>query len=252
MTISASFSFEVQEKDSESWFDILEEEVLPKRFVSGKNVGAWFHFTQAIIAQTLEQMIRDAFILKNLKYNTNADEAILGHEGRTSGFLRYFAETNDTYKGRILTKWSAIQDYGTETGLLTELTAANYPNSFIDFDLAGTDIAVSGVKGGPENDIPPYPPTSEHLSQFNLNIIVTGSAPNGTGSLSNLLNDEELSDIRVIVKKLKPTQWVCREIVLVAGSETFWGQDGLDWNDPNFFWLAASASNTVERHRASY
>jgi hypothetical protein len=247
MSTEPSFKFEIAEEDTSFWYDYFNG-FLPKRMVEGENASAWFHFLYSSMAQTMEQYIRDSLFVQNIKYMDNPDVGILGTLGNQVGLFQYINESADEYKIRIVDQWATGQTKGTEDRLLSELTNAGYVSSSILFDLAGSDQVIPAVGGGSDYDIQPYPPSSQHVSQFSVVIPINDNIDENPGTLSSFVSDERLAEIRTIVSKYKSVQWVGREIILVSGSVAYWDQAGLEWDDGTL-WGSTETSN--ERHRAS-
>lgn len=239
--LSASFNFEIAESASEFWHDDLVS-VLPRRYQSG-NAGALALYTYSMFAQTIEQLYRDVLVQKALKYNSNADSSLLGLIGEENGMFQYNEESDTAFRNRILNRWQLFRTFGTPSSVTDQLNNASFASASIAYDLVGSDEDRQPVKGGSKYIIPAYSASGDHWAQFNVLLDITDKIPS-SGTLSNILSDQLLSDARQIVSKYKDIQWICREIVLISGSGDYWGDDSLTYGSFTY-----SDAGTVERHK---
>jgi hypothetical protein len=192
------------------WYDHFEK-MLPYRMKAGYS-GAWNLYIKAMIAQTLEQLIAESFLFRQTKHPNSPDDA-LNVVGSENGLIRGSSESDDDYRNRINTRDGILPYYGQEDTLLSTLNSLGYSGltySIIN-DLPGRDGSLYSPKTNEE--IVGYASSVSHPSQFIVYVEATTIL--GSETESDIVTDEQLNTIRAIIRKMKPAQWVCREVVIV-------------------------------------
>lgn len=228
------------------WFDFLSER-LPYRYQRGY-AGAWFKFTKAIMADTLEQLTLDA-LLCQLPTHPNCPPDILGRLATEVGLVVFPRASEQSLRERIEGYWDIVTHYGTLPALESELEYGGYGSVSVVSNLVGTTTPIPGAKS-PEWGILPYPSSREWWAQFS--VVISLTEPLGSGVQSNLLTDEDLEVIRDAIWHIKPVDWICREIVLIDGSALTGPRydTGEEYDDPALFYADGSTlpSTGMERH----
>lgn len=142
---------------------------------------------------------------------------------------RYPKETSLQYRQRILDAWNIWPFAGDENTIEQQLETMGF-----------TEVQVLDAA-----EVPLLPPVG-YWSQFWVYIAgghsITGSGPtygsfnwgDGTRYGPYGLNADEYAAVRGIIRKFKPTEWICREIVWqiegwAYGTGHTWGEAGLVW-----------------------
>lgn len=217
--------------------------LMPNRMKTGY-AGAYFSFLPALLADTIEIVSNNTLLAPLVKQPESPDD-VLPHISKHTGIIQYFSESNTSYRERIANWWETVPYYGREntlTGSLLESGAGNFDTVTLDFNVAGTDIAIG--------DIQPYPDSNTNPYQFNVIIKINSvTAVPGVDVVSALIPDKQLLSIRRIIKLIKPVDYACREILLywTDGTVPMWG-DGTEWDDGTVWPTVTDANFKSERH----
>lgn len=237
------------------WGDFLFA-IMPGRMQTGY-AGAFFTFTPATIANTVELLANNALMARHVSHEESPDD-ILNYIGSESGMIKYFSESNADFRTRILNKWNTLPTYGTEQCLTSSLYVIGYQNFVsvsLDFNTLGTDVTIGAANPGGSTIIP-YLPSSQNHYQFNV-IIEVSQVNSPAGNIeSRMIPDAQLTSIRSHIDLLKPADFYCPEIVLLhygSGSDSypFWNR-GETW-EGGAVWggaMPSSSSFRMERHKA--
>jgi hypothetical protein len=187
----------------------------------------------------------EAALAHSLQSTTSPDDALtlLGAE---CGLPQYFSETAANYRARLSDKWNLWTNAGNETSIRDALYLAVPAQSTIH--------TIIPAGGHPEWSIPRYPSSAEHWSQFLVVIrlpadFVSDLVTHPPADLrSLLLNQPQLDSIRLCIRKLKPVDWVCREIVVIGPGATAprYDAEGLEWDAASVEWVDEPAE-IIER-----
>jgi hypothetical protein len=151
----------------------------------------------------------------------------LALKGFARGLPRYPAETTEQYRARVFRAWTDWKYAATAAGIVGQLQAAGYTNASIRY---------KPWEPGPRGETAPY------WSQFwvvipDLGVTRTTRAWND-GALWNDggvwgpvdIDPEDAATLRAIVRKFKPSDWVCRGFMFPIYDGFNWN-DGTEWND---------------------
>jgi hypothetical protein len=227
------------------WVDHLFT-LAPYRFQSG-NAGV-YTLLLGILADGLEQLLFDAFVFRQINEPGSPDD-VLQELGSETGMPRFFGESADQHRERLKNRWETLPFYGQEGSLIASLEQSGFGDVTIFTDIPGTDVAVPAIRGGSAYDIQPYPPSSQWPSQFIVRCKLTADNIDA-GTYSDMLSDKRLQTLRMLIRLIKPVDWVCREIILTydTGSTNHF-DDGHTF-DGSIDWSAPSSTLVYERHRA--
>jgi hypothetical protein len=248
---------EIQIIDDFEWYSYWDS-TLPYRYKTGFS-GAWVLFVNSLISQTAEQVMLDALLFRQNK-SGNCPTDVLGEIGAEYGVIRAANETDADFKTRIDNRWTILPYYGQESALASTIEDVGYGEVIISTYLMGTDYDIPAPYTG--QPIPAYPPSSEYPSQFTVMIQVTESIAIEDQGESALMTDAQLNTVRAFIKQMKPVDWICREIVLIAPfnpiSDAFYDlplmEDGVNinaWDVTPITWRDADLGSAfaMERHR---
>ena len=230
--------------------------VYPFRFTRG-NAGAFCPWLDGLIADTTHQLSTDMSLFPFVAHpNSPAD--YLRIAGPNEGILRYLSEDDAAFRSKLINKWDIIPEYGKQ-GVLQQAILDNLGINlpiFLQFDLSANVSPLDPPKGpgfGPQ--IPAYPASTSHPSQFNVVIDINSPifGPGAVSTQSDFMSDLQLESTRQIIAHLKPVRWVCREIVIRVAEVITWNQPGLTYNSASLNWLNTSdVTQATERHSAYY
>jgi len=224
---------------AENWTEWVSINV-PSRFRKGY-LGAYVGNCYSLVADVCEQAMREACLAQCFKEPVSPDDA-LDKVANQRSLPRYAGETADAHRARLADAWNTWRFAGDESSIEGQLALAGYGNVEVQTDL------LSG--GHPELGIPNYPASSAYWSQFNVVIKLTSALGSFNDGLerSSIVTAEQLATVRLIIRKFKPVDWICREVIFVLTTPTShrWDEPGLVWDAPGLVW-AASADSLVER-----
>lgn len=184
-------------------------------------------------ADTATSHLLSASHARNLKSEHSPDSA-LALLGAECGLPQYAGESNSNYRARLNARWSIWGQCGTPGAITDTLEYIGFDRAFVVESLTGG--------GAPDAGIPIYPSTSEHWSQFIVIACVTGSWGTGADGWSTLLSQAQLDSVRAAVKRLKPVDWACREIVVTDGPVVYDDRSVVYWTPPNVEFAADGVS----------
>ena len=242
----------------------LTEELLPKRFHQG-NAGAFSTFLMGLQYDTI-QSLADTMLWFQSVGHPNSPPDYLEFLNRQDGIVKFLGESQNGFRNRVLSKWKTLPFYSEASAIINSIEQTLSADSDIVqvnllFDLPAVPAPVPPPKAG-GFDIPAYPASTSHLSQFVVFVNLNKNISDGNiQTLSDVVSDAQLDGVRELVAVTKPVQWICREIVLF--SVLSYDQPGIfyDQTDPELFYQDLVAlttpsspgddSNTVifERHR---
>ena len=200
--------------------------------------GLYVQYLYGLTADALRQMLEEAGQAHLLLARTSPDDALQSLADERL-LPRYAGETADAHRDRLFDAWRTWSEAGSPGAIVRQLNLAGFSQAIVrEFILAG---------GHPARDIPNYPSTDEYWSQFNVFIYLDASR--GTGAVASpsasdqtaslLISQEQLDTIRLIVRKFKDSDWICREIVIL-GPHT-----GHRYGDPVLQWGSAPYGSAV-------
>lgn len=237
------------------------EQLLPYRYKRGFS-GALTLFTFGITSDLIRQIQDDSLFFQFIEH-PNSPSDYLRIAGEQFGIIRYIGDTDDSFRERLKQRWTIVPKYGQEESLKEAIRINLDPDGTkgvtvnILFDFGANGSPVSPPKPG-GFDIPTYPASSAHKSQFIVSVNATTqlALPGQTQNLSNVISDIQLETIRNIIKQTKPAQFICREIIIY--SLTVYDGSGLIY-DGSFNYLDLENLDSVsdvgeigyifERHR---
>lgn len=181
-------------------------ERLPRPFLQPLS-SAWFGilcaYTGDVNADSLSLALRLAWIS-----DPESPDDVLPIVGAERGMPRYPGETAKQYRARLQDAWNAYTFAGAEQTIVAQFAHAGYPGTQIVFDAAAL---------GPNGEAAPYwsqfwiyfPHSSGHpVTSPGTN---WGSFNFGDGTVYGLgVPIEYYALIHGIVRKWKPTRWICR------------------------------------------
>lgn len=203
---------------ADSWTEwLIESDGIHDHFVDARKLlGLYTLYLYGVSMDAFQRMLLDASQVHMPSTAAWQSDAQL-EAGAMRNLAKYQTESDDTYRRRLLDAWNIWLYSGeAENTIIRQALAAEFDNITLDKHL--------GAGGHPDRDIPTYPDSRHHWSQFNL--ILTLSASIGNGAVaspsaidqtpSTLISSEQLDTLRYIIKKWKPVDWVCREIIVVG------------------------------------
>lgn len=133
--------------------------------------------------------------------------------GQNKNLERYFADTDDTYRDRLLHAFSLWQQAGTKQAVEAALDAFGYPDAQVFEDA--------------DWHRPPQPYWSQFWIVFPYGTHTVSPAANTYGPTINYgegylygvtgITPEEVSGLRRLVHKWKPSRSICREFIFANG-----------------------------------
>lgn len=208
-------------------------------------------FVRGTMMDTLAILLNDALEFRFVKSPLSPDD-VLGELGKECGIPRYSGETAAQHRQRIIDRWATQPRYGTEPGMVLGFNQSGFSSVQIKTQLLGSNLPIPSVSGNPALDIPAYPRSADHYSQFAVLIDLTADEADGPGTESTLITDERMNAIRQLISFLKPVDWVCRMIILRrtgSGTPVFY-DDGTTYDSGAQWGPLPGTSVVVERHRA--
>lgn len=179
------------------------------------------------------------------------------------GLERYYLETPAQHRARLLDAWEIYAGGGSEEVINRQLRAAGFGPAtdspawgepgiiwgdpgYAWADL-GTYIQFRPWANGPRGEPAPYWSQFWVVFKFGYHPVTGPPTPWGQfvwGDTGEWVwrpagySRDFSRTIRGIVKKWKPSQWICRGFVFKLGLELTWGAPGFAWGDPGLIWGA--------------
>jgi hypothetical protein len=194
---------------------VLQDDAGGERFVAGA-IGMTFDLLAAWAVAAVK-----AKLLTNPEQPTDA-LSLIGTERLSP---RYAADTEETYRARLLDAPHRFAQAGSEQAMLAELAAAGIAATFVydpDWSWDGDDywsrfwlVVADHSWTGPRE-------------------LGDGSILDGTWTLGSSATPEQVDTIRKIVRRWKPLEWICSHVIIVF-DETTWAaeQPNGTWEDPS-------------------